>query len=271
MKNLSLFTLGLFVLVSCKKTEEVTPINPSATPDCSLATLTYDPDSLDKKSNNILYNSDGKLIKFGSNEDYQSYEYSGSAVVQKFYLDGVLQGSADFTLGSNGYAINGVSDMGTYYTYQYNNEGFLIKAKQTNLGNNDSTIITFTYSGGNAVSYRIIRNYLSGSITHHDTSGCTMEYYTDKANTLGNTDRFLLGTNVLFAFPIQGKPNANLLKKQIGTPNAGSNNTYNYDFTYTYNSDGNPTLKTTTRTTVPQIGTPTTVPYLKTGYSYTCK
>jgi hypothetical protein len=223
--NFSLyFLISIIAFSACKKNsndnEPYIPDNGSSIP--KIATITGSVDTTF-----FQYNSSGKLIKEINWSGYQTLEYSGNTVTLKDYSKGgVIQSTEIYTLNPRGQAISSSytgkkkstegkylseGNFSTTYTYEYDNNGYLIREMYPISESIHDTVV-YTITNGNVTQVKYPGNeYFNYT-------------YTNSNNTIGKENE---GISFL------GKQNKNLGKSSTHTYQSQTSNpttsTYEYD------------------------------------------
>ena len=234
----------ILVFNSCKK-ENISPITSNIKPSIKkikTQKISYSGGDL---TQTFYYNSEGKILQLvSSNNDSAVYEYSANKIIVKNYNSNQLNSTEEYELNDLGLAKSRVITVinkqmhvfnflknyknaenaleNSSYTFEYNNDKYLIKTTYLN-SNGSTSVITNSISNGNYVSYTVEYTYENQPVINHEDS----EFYTDKINAIGNEYR---GISFL------GKDGKNLVKKTIFNYNGNSTQTTNY--TYEYDSAG---------------------------------
>lgn len=234
MKNLTKILLSIYVAimmiaVACKKEDTVSP------EVCKVSSIkSYNEKAKTIETIQYEYNTDGKVSKItyspillaNKNQAYEIISYSSTAIIFTLYDDkNKIISTSTYQLNPAGY-VSEITEFGKY-TFDYDNQGLLIKESTVGFG---VFITNYNYTDGNLTSIRQLDD--KGKMTYSIVN----EYYLDKPDVLkiDKTNGFwknIIGQSVF------GKGSKNLLKKT--TENNGST-TVITDYTYTFDSKGNP-------------------------------
>jgi hypothetical protein len=242
-------TILLYLLfIACKKDSNNGPL------PCQVSYLQFDSFQL-----RMSYNADGSiagehLFNRSNLKEFSQYTYTTGQIIRTSYAaDSVLQVTSTYTIGANGYAavcvnIRSTNDIDSSF-YTYNSDGYLTGIRQVyytypnGIATWSSTLLTErTIVNGNKARETITHRSINPDTNFDDA--VNYEYYADKTGYIG-----LFNDN-----GFEGRYNASLLKKTITTTNAknGYGGTTNYS--YEFDTDGNP-KKVLYATTSP-TGTP---------------
>jgi Domain of unknown function (DUF4595) with porin-like fold len=238
MKNLTKILLSIYVAimmiaVACKKENTVSP------EICQVISSKYY-DATYKKyiTTKYDYNSDGKVSKISNDRDgsYTTISYSSTAIVTTdFDKNNKQLYTQNYILNAMGYVIKSGATSNFPYTYEYDSQGYFIK------GFNSEYTETNTYTDGNLTTNKV--TYTNSGKFYGST---TYDYYLDKPNTLtlnnfSSLSAYSYGISIDVSQNLTGKKSKNLVKKTT-TINYFANSTTDItDYTYTFDSKGNPT------------------------------
>jgi hypothetical protein len=215
MRNIIyLFTIIFIAFAACKKSG-------SSSAKCKITTVSLVPTGGTPTVVNFTWGDDGKLKFMNTGGQVAEYFYrangftrrtsSGSSWYTNQYVELNAAGAPIVKKDStyNGQNLSNSS----IYTFEYNNQGELIK---TFKDNSAQPLETFTWSNGNLVKYQ------SGNVTY------IMDYFTDKANR----DYCFLDLQIFVFFGTNPAKSKNLLKSLT----SGGNQ---INFQYRFDTRGN--------------------------------
>lgn len=233
LKFLLYLLISIIAFSACKKSSTDNKSSVPA-PQSSIPKIATIRGSIDTTF--FQYNSSGKLIKEINWSGYQILEYSGNTVTLKDYSEGgSIQSTEIFTLNSRGQAISSSyagkkkstegnylseGNFNTTYTYEYDNDGYLIR-KMYPISESILDTVAYTIINGNETQAKYPGNeYFNYT-------------YTNTTNTIGRENE---GITFL------GKQSKNLV--QSSTHTYQSHTSDPITITYAYDNKGRVTIET---------------------------
>ncbi len=232
MKFSSLVVLAVFLsFVACKKDDSTqsTDIVPNTEKSKKLMGFSYENNKYSPLS--IQYDAQGRVTVFDDGEDVATMKYDGNEVKVNEWRKSENREVFSFTgkLNEQGLLVegNGISAYNTSairpvkFTFEYNNEGYMIRKVQSY--DNGALVYEFvnTYTNGNLTSFKAIKD---GTYDY----GGEWEYDLSKTNKINiNWEHFYQGNT------FTGKTNKNMAikytGKRPGTQDWFSTHLYEYD------------------------------------------
>lgn len=221
MKQLSLSALLILAtLASCKKDDDDEPVITPTTPTCRVTSAVVF-DGSDSTTTQITYNSDGRISSVNEGGDITTFAYSGNSI---YVADDTRKDTV--TTNSNGliaerrgvYFASGGSNYRTRAVYTYNGTELQRAVTYSEFGGAlDSSVTTYTWSGGNRIS----------EISDGSTS------------TFQFSDRVIPATGGdIFAFSDFVEYGAYTIKNKNLTQSAVIQNFFTLNFNYEYDAAG---------------------------------
>jgi hypothetical protein len=215
MRNsIYLFIIVLFAFAACKKSG-------SSSSKCQVATVSLVPTAGTPTVVNFTYDDNGKLKFMNTGAQVAEYFYRSNGFTRRtssgngWYTNQYVEFNASgLPIVKKDSTYNGQSlSNSSIYTFEYNNQGELIK---TFKDNSAQPLETFTWSSGNLVKYQ------SGNTAY------IMDYFPDKANR----DFCFLDLQIFVFFGTNPAKSKNLLKSLT----SGGNQ---INFQYQFDTRGN--------------------------------
>ncbi|MCX2682099.1 hypothetical protein OOZ15_19270 [Galbibacter sp. EGI 63066] len=216
-KITSLLLAALF-LISCSNDDDII-IDPAE--NCKIITMTSGSGN-SSTVYNISYNNDGKISQLSHPDGKLTWLYNSQGMIHsRFDSNNHLYYKADIELNANGHPIsiaaenydnNGDVTSTTVHSFEYNNQGELIKWIQKT-GNNPETTQILSWSGGNLTQ------------VSSETHTSEYEYYTDQVVQQG--DFYQLYFTAVFGTSMIN--NKNLVKSTESSNGDTQNVNYEYD------------------------------------------
>jgi hypothetical protein len=215
MRNtIYVFSLVVIGIAACKKSG-------SSSANCKVSTVTLVPTGGSPSVVSFTYGNDGKLQFMNTGSQVAEYFYRTNGFTRRtssgngWYTNQYVElNAAGFPVVKKDSTYNGQSlNQVTNYTFEYDNQGQLIK---TFKDNNATPLETFTWTNGNLVKYQ------SGANSY------IMDYFTDKTNR----DYAFLDLQIFVFFGTNPAKSKNLLKSLT----SGGNQ---LNFQYQYDPKGN--------------------------------
>jgi len=226
LKWIVILPLIFVILFSCKKDKNNYTTAPVMSyPKINTETYVYGGNS---STETYSYNSNGRIFLLTQSDgSFIKYEYSNNKLIMEHYQSG---GSLLYT------AFNKINSLGlvvsdsmssSYSKYEYDVNGYLIKELNYNNGIlTDSSI--YTIFNGNTIS--VTRNNLTTTYLY------TVEYFTDKSNTIGNENK---------GIGFWGKQSTNLVKS-VAYSIVGQGQLSLEEYTYEFDINGRVSRQTIT-------------------------